>query len=542
MIGVICNKLQKESVIEYFELFKTPWEFYDKRHFYDVIITTISQSDVLRSRLVLHFITFNNGTGQINDESAIKKDPICFNHEGMRVPLFCGALPMQESADQFLLLTEDKKPLAIRCDNEKQIIISTGFNIFDEVTYLMSQGQPPQFAAIPTLEIHIALMRQWMIESGVTFIEIPPVPYGYAFIACLTHDIDFIGIRQHFCDHSMWGFLYRALLRTPLDAVRRRMSWRNVLTNFIAVLSLPLIFLKVIKDIWDRFDQLIELEEGIPSTFYFMPFKNRTGEKIVSKKPNRRATKYDVNDATDIIKKLKKHGKEIGVHGIDAWNNIDHGLEEKARIQEITNDVSVGIRIHWLCFDRLSFIMLDKAGFAYDSTFGYNDVIGFRSGSAQPFKPIGCNNLFELPLHIQDTALFNSKRLNLDEPNAAIRCSDIVRHCTLYGGALTILWHQRSFGPERIWVRPYNDLIVKLYNKRVLFTSAMGAVEWFRYRRSVTFGPVTHQNSSIKIRLHSSAAIKPSIPVIIRVYKKQGITPVYFESAWNGEESITLSN
>ncbi len=40
MIGVISREAEKNIVLEFFELFKTPWEFCQNNHSYDVILET----------------------------------------------------------------------------------------------------------------------------------------------------------------------------------------------------------------------------------------------------------------------------------------------------------------------------------------------------------------------------------------------------------------------------------------------------------------------------------------------------------------------
>ena len=69
----------------------------------------------------------------------------------------------------------------------------------------------------PTLELHIALLRHLLLQSGVSFVEIPPRPGDYDFICCLTHDVDFFGIRRHKWDRTLAGFVLSRIDR-DLDA------------------------------------------------------------------------------------------------------------------------------------------------------------------------------------------------------------------------------------------------------------------------------------------------------------------------------------
>ncbi len=62
--------------------------------------------------------------------------------------------------------------------SQGQRIVSLGYALFDEVAYLLSSGQPPEYARIPTLEIHVTLLRHWIVTSGLAVVEIPPTPAG----------------------------------------------------------------------------------------------------------------------------------------------------------------------------------------------------------------------------------------------------------------------------------------------------------------------------------------------------------------------------
>ena len=142
--------------------------------------------------------------------------------------------------------------------------------------------------------------------------------------------------------------------------------------------------------------------------------------------------------------------------------------------------------MHWLCFDPASPRLLEEAGFRYDSTFGYNDAVGYRAGTAQLFRPFGVTNLLELPLHIQDTALLSKS----SKTDAWRLCDAILKNSAKHGGVLTLLWHTRSLAPERQWGGFYQRLLERLKG-RVWFGSAGEVVEWFRKRRAFSFRDLT---------------------------------------------------
>ena len=74
-------------------------------------------------------------------------------------------------------------------------------------------------------------------------------------------------------DHTMFGFLYRALIGSVIDFCRGRRSLRQVVTNWKAAFSLPLVFAGLAKDFWNQLDRYLALEKGLASTFFVIPTK-----------------------------------------------------------------------------------------------------------------------------------------------------------------------------------------------------------------------------------------------------------------------------
>ena len=268
-------------------------------------------------------------------------------------------------------------------------------------------GQPAANAGSATLDLHIALLRDLITKSGIPVVEIPPVPEGHSFIICLTHDIDHPVLRNHCCDHTMVGFLYRATIGTIINVFRGRKSLRDLRTNWTAALKLPFIYLGMAKDFWRGFDRYVEMEAGLASTYFVIPTRNYPGRPFAGNGVSRRAARYDVTDVRPQLQKVISSGCEVGLHGIDTWVDSTKGREERDRVTQTLGTTVTGVRMHWLFFDEKSPAALEQAGFSYDSTVGYNETVGYRAGTAQVYRPLGATNLFELPLHIMDTALFS---------------------------------------------------------------------------------------------------------------------------------------
>jgi hypothetical protein len=545
MIGVLANNHEKEIVTEFFELFKTPWEFFDKNKTYDVLIVTTKDINAANAKLILIYGAKQNAfdiAEGIETKPSIQSKFLKF--EGADLPLYGNLSAITGNGRPLLPIKNIYSHAGLEIKKSDQRIVRIGYSLFDEISFLLSNGQPPQNAHIPTLDLHISILRSWILGAGIPVLEIPPVPAGYKFIVCLTHDIDFIRIRDHKFDHTMWGFLYRATISSLLDVIKSKRNLKELYQNWKAVLMLPLIYLGLCRDFWFKFERYMELEEKVAarSTFFLIPFKNRMGEKVTGKDVKRRAAKYDVMDIQDFVKKLVDKGFEVGVHGIDAWHDTAAACEEKARITDISGKTDVGIRIHWLCFGKDTYQTLEEAGFYYDTTFGYNDAVGYRAGTSQVFKPIGVKNIFELPLNIQDTALFNPKHMSLTKIEAWQLCQDLIEKTSHNSGVLTILWHDRSLSPERLYEDFYIKLLSELKNKKVWFATATDACKWFKIRRTAKFENVKLDGDVIHIKVSNDK--NDTLPSMkLRVYQ-QNInkqTTKYTDLPWQSETNFSVN-
>ena len=506
MIGIISKTSEKKIVQEFFELFKTPWEFYKENCYYDVVLCTGDYVSGIQTKLLL---IYGSNKTQFDIENNIgiglNKKRTLLQYDKWKLPIYKNALTFLDSSNPVFVTKEPTDSVGIsvgiKINSKNQTILRIGYDLFREIYFLLSSGQLKEYAHVPTLEIHISILRNLILSSGIPLIEIPPVPSGYTFITCLTHDIDFAGIRFHRFDRTMFGFIYRALIGSVIGVLRGRTSWKKLLKNWKAVILLPLVYLGCAEDFFNQFDRYIEIEKGLGSTFFVIPYKNRDGQNILRQRVKRRAMRYDVTDIEPELQKLIETGCEIGLHGIDAWRCSKKGRGELERITQLIGDAKIGLRMHWLYFYGQSPQILEDAGFYYDSSFGYNDAIGFRGGTTQVFRPPDAKKVFELPLHIQDTALFYSGRMGLTESQAHSQVEKVIKNTKIYGGLLTINWHQRSLGPERLWDDFYIRILEDLKACNVWFARAMDAVKWFHKRRSVFFEKAEYTENTIKLKL-----------------------------------------
>ena len=504
MIGVIANQSNEEAVREFFELFKTPWEFYRDGVRYDVVLCQGDYDfDGLAAKLLLIYGSDETSFDlrqqvQIKSKSAGGQ----FLFSATTIPIYGPALRFEGECET-LIRDRSGDTVAYVSQLWGTPCVRVGYDLFREVRTLLVQGQPGVNASIPALDLHIALLRQMITCCGLPLVEIPPVPGGYSFIACLTHDLDHPSIRRHKLDATMFGFLYRAIVTSALNTARRRLPLKSLFKNWGAALKLPFVYLGIAEDFWYGFDRYLEIEEGRPSTFFVIPFAGRAGHSPTGNASAARGAGYDVSDIAEKIQRLAAAGCEIGLHGIDAWNDSAKAREESKRISDVSGQPVSGVRMHWLYNDEKSPAVLEEAEVSYDSTLGYNQTVGFRSGTSQVFKPLHAKRLLELPLHVMDTALFYPDYLGLSDKEAWMWVEPLVENAVQRGGVLTVNWHDRSIAPERLWGNFYVRLLAELTARGALFLTAAQAVSWFRKRRSAVFDTVADGRLSVRMSLDS---------------------------------------
>jgi len=347
-------------------------------------------------------------------------------------------------------------------------------DFFDEVEMMLNSGLEGNRE--PTCDVLLDRLRE-KLKLATTLVEIPPIPWQYSYMVALTHDVDITSVRER-----RWISVGNAIL--------------NCFLAFRILSGIEILFAKwgLRKDPWNLFEKWMAMEDnlGVRSSFYFIPFKDEPGFDA----PRIREAKYNLNEK--VIRRLVEGGWEVGVHGIDNWKDVRSGMNELKCISKFGIS-KIGTRIHWLLLDEWSLKRLDDAGYHYDTSFGYNGDVGFRAGTLQAYRPKGAYNLVELPLNIQDVALFRRKYLNLPKDDAMEICDTIFNYARKYGGVVTLLWHQTSLAEPHNWGELYGDLVKSALEDGAWVTKAVDIVDWFRVRRDVQ---LSYSKNGKKINIH----------------------------------------
>ncbi len=538
MIGVSVAGNDLRIAEEFFELFKTPWERAVPGRRYRIVLSADGCIDGLDADV---FLVYGSAEHEADRREGISMEnlegPVEVRWGDVIFPIYGRVALFGRGPRDRELGTRGHAVEHLHRSGER-VVRRIGYDLFDEIRYLLTQGQPVARASIPTCELHIEFLRQCLIEARVPFLEIPPRPIGHEFICCLTHDVDFYGIRRHKFDRTLAGFLARASVGSFADFVRGRRSLAEAARNWLAICSLPLVFAGLIRDFWRPFEDYAKVEDARRSTFFLVPFKGKAGMAPDGTSSARRAVSYGIGEIQTEVRMAATRGSELAVHGIDAWRDADAGRAEMAELSSVTGQEAAGVRMHWLYLGPDSAARIEGAGFDYDSTWGYNDAVGYRAGTTQAFRLMDTAALMELPMSIMDSALFFPARMGLDRASAWQRCRRIIADARRFGGALVINWHERSLAPERLWGRFYGQLLGELRaGNSVLFLTAGQAVRWFRWRRSISF---RQQASSDITRVDVSAPAAADPGAVIRIHRFSAGGADRREVAFHGGKAIEV--
>jgi peptidoglycan/xylan/chitin deacetylase (PgdA/CDA1 family) len=186
------------------------------------------------------------------------------------------------------------------------------------------------------------------------------------------------------------------------------------------------------------------------------------------------------------MQNIVDRGCEIGLHGgYHNYNNISAILKEKEKLEKILGKKIIGYRNHFLRFKVPdTWTILSKAGFKYDTTLAYAEMIGFRNGMCHPFKPFNLNinkeiDILEIPLIIMDGTLSKYMHLNLNKSWEL--CKNLIDEVDKYNGVLTLVWHNDSF--DEIYFkdrcRLYKKILNECYKREAWMTSGKEIWSWW---------------------------------------------------------------
>ncbi|SCZ61520.1 polysaccharide deacetylase family protein [Thiohalomonas denitrificans] len=209
-------------------------------------------------------------------------------------------------------------------------------------------------------------------------------------------------------------------------------------------------------DPFNTFEWIMDVSEdyGLQSAFYFIC--GRTDQTMDAD--------YDVEHPAirALIRRIHERGHEIGLH--PSYNTYldPAALEAEAkRLWAVCEDEGIqqqawGGRMHYLRWRQPTTLAAwESAGMAYDSTMGYADHVGFRSGVCREYPAFDliARNKLRLrirPLIVMECTVLSPKYMATVSPEAAaqriVRLKEI---CERFSGEFTMLWHNSELVTPR---------------------------------------------------------------------------------------------
>jgi len=329
---------------------------------------------------------------------------------------------------------------------------------------VLDQHDRFQFSQSKYKEILKPIVSEYLIKNGFGI----SYPENKPFCVCLTHDVDEI---YPPLQHTFLSSL-ACCKKFDIDGIKKQIFWR---------------FSNKEKSPYWNFNQIMDIEAKYEaqSSFYFLA----TDSDI-------RRFRYKIEDLEGELGSISDQGCEVGLHGgYYAYDNLEEVLKEKHRLEKVLEKKIIGFRNHYLRFKvPNSWVLLAKAGFEYDSTLAYSEILGFRNGMCHPFFPYDLTtgtyeNIIELPLSMMDSTLFSISKTFVDAWHHAEQCINIVEK---YQGVLVINWHSNSFNCayKRQWQKLYEKILDHCYQKNAWMTNGQEITNflkntntWYDFRR-----------------------------------------------------------
>lgn len=161
---------------------------------------------------------------------------------------------------------------------------------------------------------------------------------------------------------------------------------------------------------------------------------------------------------------LAAGGWEIGLHqAFDSWQSAGRMLAERERLEHVAERPIVTCRQHWLRFSWAdTWAAQEQAGFAEDTTLGFNDRPGFRNGAALCFHPWdhACDRprrIAAVPLVLMDSHAYDYQLVAEDDLQTYLK--NVLDEVRDVGGEASIVWHPHTLHADYGWLRGYQMVL-----------------------------------------------------------------------------------
>ena len=296
MIGVICADREKPAVREFFQLFKTPWMFWESSG----PVRCPGRHERGRATRIVHRAARDRLR---RDRDARRRPAGCLatiagtrrHARGRRSPIAAlhGSTDAGGRRDDAGTIREQRRSADRQARDRLIFLLSGAATIYFPRSSSCSRPDSHANAQVRRPSTSIS-------HSCAGGSSRPGSHCGrsrrrrlvISFSPASRTTWTFLGIRRHRLDRTLAGFLLRASLGSLSGFIRGRRSLRYLLRNWAALLSLPLVYAGVLPDFWLPFDRYIKADGEFRSTFFVIPFPDRPGRGLDGPSDPRRSVKY----------------------------------------------------------------------------------------------------------------------------------------------------------------------------------------------------------------------------------------------------------
>ena len=253
-----------------------------------------------------------------------------------------------------------------------------------------------------------------------------PWPFGIQAVACITHDVD--SVRKWILSRVVNQMRGNAPPESRYAALPRLGKILHTVAELTGFLD-PHRNLREVR--------AIETGRGVRATF-FLQMARRSSQRDPS-------ALYGYRDryVRREMEQASREGHELALHS--TYESADHPgrLEEEVhRISDISP--SSGARQHYLRIHRRVWREQELLGLLYDSSVGYSEFVGFRSGACHPYHPFDNQeerklSILEIPFSVMDAALYETCQGRREKMEGLL--SRITQTVAYRNGVFVSIWH-----------------------------------------------------------------------------------------------------
>lgn len=342
------------------------------------------------------------------------------------------------------------------------------FDTHDRLKFESSFSVKNEIGSVPLVNHYIHFLREW-IERHLNISAMNYFPAGKKCIISLSHDVDRPVNNQllrNFSFSKSWDIKQK---------VYHSLRYANALRHIKSGAA----------DFNNHIEALLKLESafGFRSTFFFCSSSMYSDYGSIYDVPY----ELEWNDVKSCIDNVREYGFEIGLHAsYGSHGSADRFKREKVRLEEFSKITVAGLRHHYWHLGPAPFKTIEhhaEAGFKYDSSFAFNEHIGYRLNLAAGFYPMNEKkdsiiNCMEIPAMCMDGNFDYSKPDYLKNIESTI--CDYINVLKNSGGVGVIDWHTDSSLPvNKRNIRAsyvYRTILELLHNDNDVFVTNLGEV------------------------------------------------------------------